>query len=1027
MTRRLLLSTLAAMMLLLPAAPGAGWSAAAASPPDKPSGPPSLPPAPAPNDGGLDGDVLGGTPVPPGAHPYFATVWLNDNFLCGGVLLSPTVVATSFHCLAELEEPLDAEVVLGATSLSDAGGEVRGVASYHYAPGAGSGTCYPTQRDLAVLVLEHPSTQPWTRLADPSPDVPVGASLVALGHGQLAEDEPSDDLLARSLTVRSESGLPGCTPPTDVIVAGTEGVADVCNEDIGGPLLRPNGETHAPVAGLISEPFFGCEPSLDYHAQLYAGSLRAFVESHVVRPLNDAFTAATPLSGSAGSVPGDTTAATAETGEPLPGGPEATVWYSWTAPSNAPVTFDVNTLGSSFPVSWDSTLGVYTGSSVAALSQVAYNDDFALTRESRVTFTPVAGTTYRIRVDAYSLANPTSPPSSLTWGPFRLGWSQQRPANDDFADAISLTTATGQTVQSVAKPTHQPGEPDIHVTDSDSSVWYRWTPPVGGSATVSLAGSAFDTTLAVYTGSGLGTLTLVGSNDDVHPPARESKVDFTAVAGTAYWIAVDEFLSGDPEPDSLVLQWSAGRPANDDVSAARIISAGSGTIGGTTIAATGEPGERAPVVDPADRSVWYRWTAPSTGEFVFGVATDGTWDPQLGVWDGPSPPSHVALAADDDSGPGSDPRLTLAAVAGTTYWVQVEARDASGGPFTLTWSTAVAPPTCGGLAATIVGSGVITGTAGNDVIVGSTGADTINGLGGDDVICGLDGPDTVLAGTGNDVVIGGAGDDAMHGGPGDDVLNGGSGADTASWAASASGVQADLAAGTASGEGADSLVSVERLVGSAHADVLLGNGLANVILGGAGPDLIEGNSGDDQLFGEGGPDDLRGGPGGDLLDGGAAADVLRGDDGDDTLLGGAQVDTVSYRNAPVAVTVDLAAGTATGQGSDAIGADVEDILGSQHDDTLSGNVDDNKIQGLGGRDVIDGRDGDDDLRGNGKDDTIVGGNGNDRVHGGSGADNLTGGSGDDEMIGSTGTPDTCDGGPGTDTHGGGCETLIGIP
>ena len=86
-------------------------------------------------------------------------------------------------------------------------------------------------------------------------------------------------------------------------------------------------------------------------------------------------------------------------------------------------------------------------------------------------------------------------------------------------------------------------------------------------------------------------------------------------------------------------------------------------------------------------------------------------------------------------------------------------------------------PTCNGLPATIIGTGVINGTNGNDVIVGLGGNDTIYGGHGNDVICGNGGDDTINGGNGNDWLFGGAGDDTLNGGNGDDTLNGGAGDD----------------------------------------------------------------------------------------------------------------------------------------------------------------------------------------------------------------------------------------------------------
>src|SRR5205814_7267214 len=91
--------------------------------------------------------------------------------------------------------------------------------------------------------------------------------------------------------------------------------------------------------------------------------------------------------------------ATTETGEPYHGGNIGgkTVWWTWTAPSAGSVT--INTSGSSF----DTLLGVYTGTSVSGLTTVVSNDDIGGgVLQSRVTFNAVVGTTYRIAVDGYN-------------------------------------------------------------------------------------------------------------------------------------------------------------------------------------------------------------------------------------------------------------------------------------------------------------------------------------------------------------------------------------------------------------------------------------------------------------------------------------------------------------------------------------------------------------------------------------------------------------------------------------------------
>ncbi|MEU6477364.1 FG-GAP-like repeat-containing protein [Streptomyces sp. NPDC047017] len=89
-------------------------------------------------------------------------------------------------------------------------------------------------------------------------------------------------------------------------------------------------------------------------------------------------------------------------------------------------------------------------------------------------------------------------------------------------------------------------------------------------------------------------------------------------------------------------------------------------------------------------------------------------------------------------------------------------------------------PGCHGLAATIIGNGVVNGTSRADVIVTGNGNDSVSGNGGNDTICTFGGNDAVSAGSGDDYIDGGDGNDAISGGDGADVVQGGAGDDALS-------------------------------------------------------------------------------------------------------------------------------------------------------------------------------------------------------------------------------------------------------
>ncbi|MGP3699492.1 beta strand repeat-containing protein [Rhodobacter sp. NSM] len=323
--------------------------------------------------------------------------------------------------------------------------------------------------------------------------------------------------------------------------------------------------------------------------------------------------------------------------------------------------------------------------------------------------------------------------------------------------------------------------------------------------------------------------------------------------------------------------------------------------------------------------------------------------------------------------------------------------------------------------------------------VEATATVTILGVDNRDLLEGTDGDDLLSGGVMADIIRGGLGADTLIGGAGADVIGGGLGRDLASYAGSDAGVQVDLAAGTAAGGDAegDQLSGIENLLGSDHADRLTGDAVANELSGSAGNDTLFGNQGGDTLLGGEGDDYLYGNTGADLLQGGSGNDELRGGLGNDMLVGGAGADrlidaygqdTASYAGSADGVNANLLLGT--GQGGDADGDSffgIENLLGSDHDDQLTGDLLANTLNGAagndtlfghGGHDTLRGGEGDDYLRGDAGDDLLMGDAGDDRIRGGAGDDRVRGGEGNDYLLGNSGN-DLLIGGAGNDQIGGG--------
>jgi hypothetical protein len=132
-------------------------------------------------------------------------------------------------------------------------------------------------------------------------------------------------------------------------------------------------------------------------------------------PSNDNFAAAQVISGCSGNVNGTNVSATKESGEldHASNGGTRSVWYQWVAPSTSSVT--ITTAGSSF----DTVLGVYTGSAVNNLTTFGTNDDVGSgDTSSRVIFNATAGVVYKIAVAGFNNQG-----FGGDFGQFSLNWN----------------------------------------------------------------------------------------------------------------------------------------------------------------------------------------------------------------------------------------------------------------------------------------------------------------------------------------------------------------------------------------------------------------------------------------------------------------------------------------------------------------------------------------------------------------------------------------------------------------------------
>ena len=387
---------------------------------------------------------------------------------------------------------------------------------------------------------------------------------------------------------------------------------------------------------------------------------------------NDAFANAETLAGGSISATGSSYDATAQAGEPAHAGQTATksIWWKWTAPADGFCTVD--TVGSAF----DTVLAVYTGTSVSGLIAVASDDQSGGDNTSRVGFQATNGTTYFFAVDGRG-GEGGSVALNLEFN------SQSKPSNDDFLNATALTGGTANDTANSAGATSESGEPSHDGNPAEKSLWWSWTAVESGPVRISTAGSAFDTVLAIYSGTSIYSLVGIASNDDANG-GWESQVEFDAVAGTTYRIAVDGYDGASGAVALAVSQ--SDSPSNDDFANAQTFDTADydyASASGSSRKATAESGEPAHAGSNASRSLWWVWTPPHTGSVTINTA-GSDFDTVLAVYTGENVNSLAEVASGDDFGSDNTSSVTFQAVAGTTYRIALDGYRGRSGQYELT-------------------------------------------------------------------------------------------------------------------------------------------------------------------------------------------------------------------------------------------------------------------------------------------------------------------------------------------------------
>ena len=244
-------------------------------------------------------------------------------------------------------------------------------------------------------------------------------------------------------------------------------------------------------------------------------------------------------------------------------------------------------------------------------------------------------------------------------------------------------------------------------------------------------------------------------------------------------------------------------------------------------------------------------------------------------------------------------------------------------------------------------------------VIGSAYRDFLWGDTSDNILRGGDGNDDISGWAGTNLLFGGEGDDHFYGNifPGNgaqNTMDGGIGVDTIYYRAQSVNVNFETGIGS-DGANGDTYINIENARGTIYDDYFTGKDGVN--------NLLNGNDGNDTFYTS---------------------------TGENFYYGGRGLDKVDYSGSSSAVDIRLY--NNNGYGGDAQGDSyngIENLVGSNFDDRLRGNLAENTLEGGDGNDYLHGYSGRD---------TIIGGASNDVLVGGLGDDNLWGGENRDTFI-----------------------------